>query len=160
MRGVIAVNDEQRERIVRKIAAAAGVAVAGDRPLAGVVVGVLGLTFKAGTDDLRDSPSVAIVGRLRELGAAVRAHDPTVSPPLTAVQQLHLGDLDVRPTIVEAVTDADVVAVLTEWPEFVALDLHAVGAAMRGDAIVDGRNLLTPSDVREAGLRYDGVGRR
>ena len=85
MRGVIAVNDEQRERMVRKIVTAAG-RDAGQtgQPLAGVSLAVLGLTFKAGTDDMRESPSLAIIAELRDLGATIRAYDPTASGSLDA----------------------------------------------------------------------------
>lgn len=160
MRGVVSVNDEQHERMVRKVANAVGRTVAGYRPLEGVRVGALGLTFKAGTDDLRESPSLAILRRLGALGAEVTAYDPTAAGALDGVQTVRLAGIDTAPDALAALADADVAVVLTEWPEFADLDLPAVAAAMRGAAVVDTRNLLDPAQVRAAGLTYDGVGRR
>jgi UDPglucose 6-dehydrogenase len=160
MRGVIEVNDQQRERIVAKIAAAAERDARGADSLRGVVVGVWGLTFKAHTDDLRESPSLAIIDRLWSMGATIQAYDPTTTGPLDHVQSARLGSLAPAADPVAAATGADVVAVLTEWPDLVEVDLAAVAAAMRGDAIVDARNLFDPDDVKSVGLRYDGVGRR
>ena len=145
LRGVVQVNDEQRERVVQKIARAAG----GD--LAGRTVGVLGLTFKARTDDLRDSPSLAISQRLLELGAKVRAYDPTVSA--------NLGEIEVVADPYSACAGADAVAVLTEWDEFRWLDADKVAEAMTGHGIVDARNLLDRSAYVRAGIDYQGIGR-
>jgi UDPglucose 6-dehydrogenase len=161
MRGVIAVNDEQRERMVRKVIAAVGRDVAtGDAvPLRGLRIAALGLTFKAGTDDLRDSPSLAIIDELRGMGAIVRAYDPTASGALDAVQRRRLDGLELAADPYEAATGADVVVLLTEWPEFGYLDLDRLAEVMRGRSIVDTRNVLDPAAVRFRGLRYDGVGR-
>lgn len=154
MRGVIAVNDEQRERMVRKVQRAAG-----RDDLSGVTVGVLGLTFKAGTDDLRDSPSLGVIGRLRELGARVRAFDPTTTGELSAVQDPYLVGIEVCQSADEALTGADVSVVLTEWPEFCGIEPSRIAELMTGRAVVDMRNLFDPSSIRFAGLTYDGVGR-
>lgn len=158
MRGVIEVNDQQRRRMVHKVRSALGRSDSHD--LSGVRVGVLGLTFKAGTDDLRESPSVAMIDSLRQLGAEIRAHDPTVSNPLDDVRARVLGGISIAATAIEAAADADVVVIATEWPEYRELDLDAMAAAMVGSAIVDTRNLLDPETVRSHGLSYDGVGRR
>ena len=88
MRGVIDINEQQYERMVDKIVGAAG--RGSDRNLDGVVVGVLGLTFKAGTDDLRESPSLRVIAGLRRLGATVQAYDPTAAGELTPLQQERL----------------------------------------------------------------------
>jgi UDPglucose 6-dehydrogenase len=160
MRGVIDVNDEQRERMVRKIVTAAGRDPGAPDSLAGVQVGVLGLTFKAGTDDLRESPSLGIIERLRELGADVQAFDPTTAGELDAIQTARLAGIRLCRDAYGAAGDADVLVVLTEWPEFGELDLDRIAGAMRGTALVDTRNLLDPDSVRERGLSYDGVGRR
>ncbi len=154
MRGVIEVNTEQRERMVRKVQHAVGT-----NDLSGTTISVLGLTFKAGTDDLRDSPSLAVIGRLRELGAAVRAFDPTTIGTLSALQESFLEGIDVQQSIDDALTGADALVILTEWPEFKSLDLERAKALLTGSAIVDTRNILDPQSVRAAGLRYDGVGR-
>ena len=154
MRGVIAVNDEQRERMVRKVQHAAGT-----NDLNGMTISVLGLTFKAGTDDLRDSPSLAVINRLRELGATVKAYDPTTTGTLSQIQQSFLSGISVQQSIDEAMSEGDVLVILTEWPEFTSLNLERAKALLSGSAIVDTRNLLDPETVRAAGLRYDGVGR-
>ena len=154
MRGVIAVNDEQRERMVRKVQHAAGT-----NDLNGMTISVLGLTFKAGTDDLRDSPSLAVINRLRELGATVKAYDPTTTGTLSQIQQSFLSGISVQESIDEAMSEGDVLVILTEWPEFMSLDLERAKVLLSGSAIVDTRNLLNPQTVRAAGLTYDGVGR-
>jgi UDPglucose 6-dehydrogenase len=154
MRGVIAVNDEQRERMVRKVQSAAGT-----NDLNGMTISVLGLTFKAGTDDLRDSPSLAVIGRLRELGATVKAYDPTTTGTPSQIQEPFLSGISVQQSVDEAMSEGDVLVILTEWPEFRSLDLERAKALLSGSAIVDTRNILDPQTVRTAGLKYDGVGR-
>ena len=154
MRGVIAVNDEQRERMVRKVQHAAST-----NDLNGMTISVLGLTFKAGTDDLRDSPSLAVINRFRELGATVKAYDPTTTGTLSHIQQSFLSGISVQQSIDEAMSEGDVLVILTEWPEFMSLDLERAKVLLSGSAIVDTRNLLNPQTVRAAGLTYDGVGR-
>lgn len=157
MRGVIDINEQQYERMVDKVITAAG--RSDDRDMSGVVVGVLGLTFKAGTDDLRESPSLRVISSLIERGATVRGFDPTVGESLTAVQADRLGDIELCDSAMSAVDGADVAVVLTEWPEFATIDLAKLAATMRGSAVVDCRNLLDPAAVRAADLSYDGVGR-
>jgi len=154
MRGVIDVNEEQRKRMVRKVCVAAGT-----DDLHGVTVAVLGLTFKAGTDDLRDSPALAVIGELVGIGATVRGYDPTCVGELSPGRARDLVHVERCASAVEAARDADVVVIATEWPEFSGVDIAAVAEAMRGRALVDMRNLLDPSAVRAAGLTYDGVGR-
>ena len=160
MRGVIDVNDEQRARMVDKVARSVGRQIGGERPLVGISVGALGLTFKAGTDDLRESPSLAILDELVGAGADITAYDPTTVGQLDRVQRDRLQGLRLTDTALGAVDSADVVVILTEWREFKELDLGAVSSAMRGTALVDMRNLLDPAAARAAGLEYHGVGRR
>ena len=156
MRGVIEVNEEQRRRMVDKITSAVG----RDGDLSGITVGVLGLTFKSGTDDLRESPSLVIIDMLRRRGARVIAHDPTVSTPLTDLQASRLEGIVIVDAPLEAGREADVMAIMTEWPDYGSVDLVALAAVMRGRMIVDMRNLLDPTVVRSVGLDYMGVGRR
>lgn len=149
LRGVIAVNEEQFDRVVAKIAAGAG----GD--LHGKTVAVWGLTFKARTDDLRESPALAIVERLLAAGASVHAYDPTVTeahPPVPAA-------VEVAADPYAAASGADVLAVLTEWDEFRWLEAAKVAAEMRGRTVVDARNLLERADWRRAGFTHVGIGR-
>ncbi len=149
LRGVVEVNEEQRDRMVAKVRAAHG------GPLDGARVGVWGLTFKANTDDLRDSPAVAIAGLLADEGAVVRAYDPAASD---STQEL-LPYLQVVTDPYEACDGADVLVVLTEWDEFRRLDFDRVAAAMGSPSIVDTRNLLDPAALRRQGFSYVGVGR-
>jgi UDPglucose 6-dehydrogenase len=156
MRGVIDINEQQYERMVDKVVRAA---TSAGRDLHQAVIGVLGLTFKAGTDDLRESPSLRVISSLLHLGATVRAYDPTTSGPLTALQLERLHGIELCQSALDVAVDADAVAVLTEWNEFSMLDTGKMASVMRGDTIVDCRNLLDREEVRAAGLVYDGVGR-
>jgi UDPglucose 6-dehydrogenase len=157
MRGVIDINEQQYERMVDKIVRASGRGHEGN--LDGVLIGVLGLTFKAGTDDLRESPSLRVIEGLRQRGAVVQAYDPTVTGELTAVQEARLAEIELRATAMDAALGADVLVVLTEWPEFATIDLAKVVDVMKGGTVVDCRNLLDSAHVRNAGLEYEGVGR-
>lgn len=159
MKGVIDVNEEQRRRMVGKVRRALGLTPG--RGLGGAVVGVLGLTFKAGTDDLRESPSLTLVGSLLAAGARVRAFDPTVDSTPTGARAESLAGIELVGEALDAARGARVLVIATEWPEFAKLDLGEVAAVMQdGAVVVDTRNLLDPVAVRAAGLAYDGVGRR
>ncbi|HSB88367.1 MAG TPA: UDP-glucose/GDP-mannose dehydrogenase family protein [Ilumatobacteraceae bacterium] len=147
--GVIAVNEEQFDRVAEKITSMAG----GD--LNGKTIAVWGLAFKARTDDLRESPSPAIIRRLLAAGATVRAYDPTVSAARPGIP----SEISIAESAVDACAGADVLAVLTEWDEFRWLDVAAVKAAMTGRAVVDARNLLERNQWRAAGFDYQGIGR-
>ncbi len=149
VRAAMTVNDDQLDRVVAKIA--------GPHPLAGLRVGLLGLTFKAGTDDRRDSPAVAVAGRLVAGGATVCGFDPTANP---AAEAADLPGIAIEVDAYEAARGADVVAILTEWPEFRALDFAKMGELMASKRIVDARNLLDPSALRRLGFEYTGIGRR
>ena len=150
--GAIASNDEQLTRVVTKVEAACGGSVAG------TTVAVWGLTFKANTDDRRDSPALQITRRLVRLGATVRAFDPTVEADGDAPQDLQGLQLCGDPY--DAARGARAVVVLTEWDEFRWLDFSRVQAVMAQPAIVDARNLLDPAAVRRMGFHYAGIGRQ
>jgi UDPglucose 6-dehydrogenase len=150
--GAIASNDEQLSRVVSKVVAASGGSVEG------VTLAVWGLTFKANTDDRRDSPSLQIAHRLAQLGARVQAFDPTVGAESEAAGDLE--GLQLRPDPYEAATGARVLVVLTEWDEFRRFDFSRVLAAMAEPHIVDARNLLDPAAVRRMGFSYAGIGRQ
>ena len=149
LKGVITVNDQQLDRVADKIRLAAG----GD--LSGKVVAVWGLTFKAGTDDLRDSPAIAIIERLMKLGAHVQAFDPTVNAMRTGIP----NDLVIAGSSLEATSHADVLAVLTEWDEFKWISPSTIAAEMTGKQVVDARNLLDRKGWERAGFTYQGIGR-
>ena len=148
LKGVITVNDQQYGRIVTKIRDAAGGSILGK------TVGVWGLTFKAGTDDLRDSPSIEICTRLIAEGARIRAYDPTVT---SAPRQIAAAEVTSSPT--EAATGADVLAVLTEWDEFKWVEPTIVAGVMTGRTVVDARNHLDRSEWKRAAFEYQGIGR-
>ncbi|QRP45938.1 UDP-glucose/GDP-mannose dehydrogenase family protein [Amycolatopsis sp. FDAARGOS 1241] len=138
-------NIAQRDRIVAKIAGACGGTLASAR------IGVLGLAFKAGTNDLRDSPALAVSSVLGALGAEITAYDPAVE-----------GGIDGMTVVddpYQVAKDADVIVVLTEWAEFKNLDWTVIAEAMEGDDVVDTRNLLDPTTIIDAGLSWQGVGR-
>lgn len=158
MRGVIDINEQQHERMVQKVTNVLG--RYGHDRLTGLTVGALGLTFKAGTDDLRESPALRILDDLARRGATVQAYDPTTIGTLDHIQTERLDRYTIVDTPLAAAAGADVVVILTEWTQFAELDLDAVAASMRGKSIVDCRNLLDPVAVRQSGLVYDGVGRR
>ncbi|MFZ1489818.1 MAG: UDP-glucose/GDP-mannose dehydrogenase family protein [Ilumatobacteraceae bacterium] len=147
--GVIAVNEEQFERVCDKITEAVGGSVDGRR------VAVWGLTFKAGTDDLRESPSLSIISRLLGRGASVVAYDPTVTVARAGVP----AEVTLASSAVEATRGADVLAVLTEWDEFRWVEPAEVLGAMSGRAVVDGRNLLDRNEWRRSGFSHVGIGR-
>ena len=143
LRAVIEADHEQRRRIAEKVRQAAGGGLRGRR------VAMWGVTFKAGTDDVRESPALRIAELLEEDGADVVAYDPEG----TTDQVTMVADP------IEATRDADVLFVATEWPEFLTVDMTEVAEAMKGYRVVDSRNLLDPTAVRAAGLDYWGLGR-
>jgi UDPglucose 6-dehydrogenase len=153
LRGVITVNEDQFERVATKATEIVGGSVRGVR------VAAWGLTFKARTDDLRDSPSVAILCRLIRDGAVVRAFDPTCMPPLDARRAEALEGIEVVPDPYAACEGAEVLLVLTEWDEFKWLDLDKVASTMATPRVVDARNLLDREALRRRGFEFRGIGR-
>ena len=146
LRGVIAVNDEQFARVTEKVARCVG------GSLDGVRVGALGLTFKAGTDDLRESPALEILSRLVQRGALIRAYDPAVR--VAPIDGIELVD-DAYATC----DGAEVLVVLTEWDEFKWLDYDKIAATMAKRCVVDARNILDKGSLLRRGFSYTGVGR-
>lgn len=147
LEGVIAVNNEQLDRVARKIA--------GDNPSKVTTVAVWGLTFKANTDDLRDSPALAVVDRLLSAGITVRAYDPTHAQPHPYIS----SSIVLTSSPLEACQGADVLAILTEWDEFKWVDPATVVAKMNGRRVIDARNLLDRSEWKRSGFDYEGIGR-
>jgi nucleotide sugar dehydrogenase len=140
------VNDWQRQLVVKKLRRRL-------RGLRGRRIGLLGLAFKPGTDDLRDAPAVDIAATLVGGGASVVAHDPVVGA-VPGVPGLSLVD-----DPYDVASRADAVVLLTEWPEYLELELGALRSRMRGDLLVDGRNVFDPAKVEAVGLVYEGIGR-
>lgn len=141
---VTAINREQRTLVIDHLM----VRLDGVR---GKRIAVLGASFKGGTDDLRESPALAVISELAAGGADVRIYDPSVRVQLEGVL--------VSPSAMSAVRGADAVVVATDWPEFSKLDLGRLRAAMRGRVLVDGRGLYDAARAREVGLDYYGFGR-
>ena len=149
LKGVITVNDQQFDRVAQKAVNAVG-GEPNDKTIA-----VWGLTFKAGTDDLRDSPSLEIIKRLLALGFKVNGYDPTVVDYRLGV----LGAMAVSLSPVEVTVGADVLLVLTEWDEFKWINPSTIAISMQGKTVIDARNLLERHEWERAGFTYHGIGR-
>ncbi len=119
-------------------------------------VAILGLAFKANTDDVRDSPALEIIQGLEEAGAIVKAYDPIASENM---KKFFLPDLDTRESVVETVTDADLVIILTPWNELRGLGLEDLKEHLNAPNIVDARNVLSVDKLKEHGYNYRNVGR-
>jgi UDPglucose 6-dehydrogenase len=141
------VNISQRKHVVNSIRRALG-------RLEGMTVAAWGVTFKAGSEDLRESPAIDVINLLRNEGARVKVYDPS----LTIEQLDQLAD-HVCTSPLEAATDANCVAILTDWPEFAEVDLRTLRSAMTGNVIYDGRNQLQRAAVEAEGFDYYGIGR-
>ncbi len=145
---VIEVNELQKRRVVAKLQRHLG-------SLAGKRVAVLGLAFKPNTDDMRGASSLVLAARLEAEGATVRAYDPVAEDEAKKV----MPGLDCAASVLEAVTGADAVVLVTEWAEFLTLDWTALAQAMSGTVVIDGRNALDADVIGAAGLTYEGIGR-
>ncbi|MCL4446357.1 MAG: UDP-glucose/GDP-mannose dehydrogenase family protein [Actinobacteria bacterium] len=150
LKGAIAGNEEQLDLVVKKAVSSL------DDKIEGTTVGVLGLTFKAGTDDRRSSPAVDIARRLVGLGARVQAYDPTV-PAFEEADDL--AGVRCCADVYEAVAGARVAVVLTEWDEFRWVDFEKVKSAMDRPVVIDARNILDPAALKRMGFTYVGMGR-
>lgn len=147
---VVASNDGRKRAMGRKVVHALGGAEAH-----GKTVGVLGLTFKADTDDMRDSPAIAIVRALQDAGIAVRAYDPEGMEQAKLV----LDDVTYCDDAYAALDGADAAVIVTEWDTFRALDMDRVKSLLAQPLLVDLRNLYSRRDMERMGFRYIGVGR-
>ena len=143
------VNDE------RKIAMGARIERAAGGSLRGKTIAVLGVTFKPNTDDMREAPSLTVVPLLQERGAHVKVCDPQGRAHGEAL----LPGAEWCSSALSACNDADIAVVLTEWNEFRAIDLKELQRVMRGDVLVDLRNVFQPTDAKAAGLTYHSIGR-
>lgn len=143
------INKAQREHLLQKIQHELWV-------VQDKVIAILGLAFKPGTDDIREAPSLFFVPQLREAGAKLRLWDPIAAEKFADAfpEQQYCRDL------MEAVTGADLVLILTDWPQIRALDLGALKAAMKVPVVIDGRNMFDPPAMRAAGFTYHSVGRQ
>ncbi len=145
---VIEVNELQKRRVIGKLQKHLG-------SLIGKNVALLGLAFKANTDDMREASSLVLSARLQADGARVRAYDPIAGDEARKL----MGGVEFADDALGALTGADAVVIVTEWPEFAELDWSVVSERMHGRLVIDGRNFLDPEVVRAAGFIYEGIGR-
>jgi UDPglucose 6-dehydrogenase len=146
---VVAVNDQRKRAMARKVATALG------GNLRGKTVAVLGLTFKPNTDDLREAPALAVITALQDMGAKVRAYDPAGMPQAKNV----LSGVTYAENAYACAENAEALVIITEWEQFRALDLGRLKAIMAQPVVVDLRNVYPPEELRKHGFRYQGIGR-
>jgi UDP-glucose 6-dehydrogenase len=145
---VIEVNELQKRRVVQKLQKHL-------HSLIGKRIALLGLAFKANTDDMREASSLVLAARLQADGAHVRAYDPVAE---AEARKLMIG-VEFADTALGAVEGTDACIIVTEWPEFAELDWREVAGRMTGNLVIDGRNFVDPDKVSEAGFVYEGIGR-
>ncbi len=148
LRATVEVNQEQRQRLVEKLQQALKV-------LKGKTIGLLGLTFKPNTDDMRDAPSLSLIEHLRKLGAKVKAYDPVVSG--SGIRE-GLAHVVVETDALRLAQDCDALVLVTEWQEFQTLDYGRLASLMRRPLLIDARNCLDRQALRQAGMTVLGVG--
>ena len=146
---VIRINEEQRQRFIRKVRSALWT-------LRGKKLGVLGLAFKGGTDDIRESPAILLVQALLQEGCQICAYDPAAAK--RAQEELKAG-IQLAENAYEAARGADALLILTEWEEFATLDLKQLHAELKYPIVIDGRNLYHPEVMAANGFTYYSVGR-
>jgi UDPglucose 6-dehydrogenase len=148
LQAVMDINSDARKRFVKKVETVLGT-------LEERLIGVLGLSFKPNTDDMREAPSVDIINALLKKGARVKAYDPVAMP---RAEEL-LPTVTFTATAYDVAKDADALLLVTEWNEFKQLDWHRIKRYMRQPVVIDGRNLYDPREMRQLGFIYWGVGR-
>jgi len=148
LQAVIEVNELQKRRVINKLSEQLG-------PLAGKRVALLGLAFKPDTDDMRGATSLVMAARLAGEGAVVVGYDPVAAERARAM----LPGVELAPSALEALDDADAAILVTEWPEFAQLDWAEAAERMANPLLIDGRNFLDPEQLRDAGFSYEGIGR-
>ncbi|MBX3489198.1 UDP-glucose/GDP-mannose dehydrogenase family protein [Parvibaculum sp.] len=146
---VMAANAERKRRMAEKVIAACGDSIEGK------TIGVLGVTFKPNTDDMRDAPSLDILPLLQQAGAHIRAYDPEGM----GQARKHLKDIEWADDAYGVMPGADALLILTEWNEFRVLDLDRVRRELKAPLMIDLRNIYTPAEMARAGFEYHSVGR-
>jgi UDPglucose 6-dehydrogenase len=149
LQAVMDINNDQRKHVVNKIRELLG------DDLNDKVIGLMGLAFKPNTDDMRDAPAVEIAQALQIAGANVKAYDPVAM----SVAVKMLPNVQMTEDAYELAAGCDALVLVTEWNEFKNLDMRKVKQAMRGNIVVDGRNLYEPRLMKEYGFTYRGIGR-
>jgi len=148
LRAVMEINRDQRRMIVQRLRDMLG-------SLDGRTIGLLGLSFKPGTDDVRDAPALEVARLLLGTGARVRGYDPAASERVAAM----LPALEIRSDAYSLADGADALVICTEWNEFKQLDLERLRGLMHSPVVVDGRNIYDPEHMRNLGFLYRGIGR-
>lgn len=148
LKAVRKVNEEQKALFIRKIEEALWI-------VKDKTVGILGLSFKPNTDDMRCAPSIEIIGALAENGAKVKAYDPQANKKARAI----LKGITFCKDLYEAAKNSDALVIVTEWHEFEVMDLGRIKKLMNTPLIIDGRNIFDPQKMKEAGFRYISIGR-
>jgi UDPglucose 6-dehydrogenase len=146
---VMRINEDQRDRFLRKVRSALWT-------LRGKRLGVLGLAFKGGTDDIRESPAILIVQALMQEGCKITAYDPAA---MERTQEVMSASLKYANSAYEAANGADALLILTEWEEFANLDLDRLNHELKYPIVIDGRNLYDPEVMAASGFTYYSVGR-
>jgi UDPglucose 6-dehydrogenase len=146
---VIRINEEQRQRFIRKVRSALWT-------LRGKRLGVLGLAFKGGTDDIRESPAILLIKSLLSEGCEICAFDPAAQE--RAKEELN-SNIKLAESAYEAAEGADALLILTEWEEFASLDLERLRNVLKYPIVIDGRNLYDPHVMAINGFTYYSVGR-
>ena len=146
---VVAVNDQRKRAMARKVSAALG------GETRGKTIAVLGLTFKPNTDDMREAPSIPLITALQDMGAKVRAYDPTGMEQAKGL----IGNVTFCKDAYDCAEGAAVLVIVTEWEQFRALDFARLRKVMERPVLVDLRNIYRPGEVARHGFIYDSVGR-
>jgi len=143
------VNNQQKKRFVRKIEKSLWI-------IKGKTIGILGLSFKPNTDDMRSAPSIDIIKELQNEGAKIKAYDPEAMEKAKYI----LTDIEYCSNPYDAAKDADALVVVTEWKEFREMDLKKIKSMMKQPLIIDGRNICNPKDAKKEGFAYISMGRK
>ena len=146
---VVSVNDQRKRAMARKVIAACGGSVRGR------TIAVLGLTFKPNTDDMREAPSISVIRALQDAGARIRAFDPAGMENAPDV----LDNVEYAADAYSCLQDADAMVLVTEWDMLRGLDPKMIRSRLKGDAVVDLRNVYDPDQMQAAGLEYFSIGR-
>lgn len=155
LRAVDAINNGQIASLINKIRAALKRTEKQGKNLDGLDIAVLGLAFKPNTDDMRDAPSVKIIRELQNLGAKITAYDPKANE----ISKKIIPDITYKKSAYQAVDGKDAMVIVTEWPEFLEMDMKKVKKLLKKPIIIDGRNILDSNKLRDLGFSYTGIGR-
>jgi len=148
LKAVMTTNEQRRTKIISRL-----LEIVND--LNGKTIGVFGLSFKPNTDDMRDAPSIDIINNLLSHGAKVKAYDPVAMEEAAK----HLPDIQLVSDPYEAADGVDALLVITEWNEFIHVDLERIHKHMNNPVVIDGRNIYEPEKMKRLGFKYRGIGR-